>query len=403
MYTEEEEFDYNEYLNEDDDNNSRKPFLDKGVIIKILIIIGILLVLIFAVFLIKNKLVNKEEKPKEETPIDDNRVFNNNLAILQNAGIEYFFKDDHKPKEVGETVKVSVAELKENGYITDIFDYNGLVCGYTSSYVSMTRNKNDYLLEIYLSCEQQEDTVKYYYNLDYECLTCNGEEYEPDNSTDDATPDENVHDGTDSTLACSFGGWTTEYKADQSLERETRVLVKGYKEEITYGEYGIKSETPIESNDKIDVKVEAGTKQVSTLTDWVTTTTKPENKLGRKIETYTEKVPYTYKESHKEKYTVTQKSWDNNALYCETKGRLNVVCTYEKTVWETKTGYNTKTYYKYQDTIITTINTTYYSSRPKYINVVYTDYVLESELPSGYTKVPGSERIEYRYKDVCGK
>ena len=298
MYTEEEEFDYNEYLNEDDDNNSRKPFLDKGVIIKILIIIGILLVLIFAVFLIKNKLVNKEEKPKEETPVvenndDGNRVFNNNLAILQNAGIEYFFKDDHKPKEVGETVKVSVAELKENGYITDIFDYNGLVCGYTSSYVSMTRNKNDYLLEIYLSCTNQENKVSYYYDLDFNCLTCKGEDYNPsdDSNTETETKPDSDTESDNNTLVCSFGNWTTEYKADTNLERETRVLVKGYKDVITYGEWSQKSETPIQETDNLEVRVETGSRQVQEKNDWSSpSTSKPSSKSGREIKSYSEKV-----------------------------------------------------------------------------------------------------------------
>ena len=61
------------------------------------------------------------------------------------------------------------------------------------------------------------------------------------------------------------------------------------------------------------------------------------------------------------------------------------------------------TYYKYRDTISTTINKTYYQSRPIIKNILYTDYILESEMPAGYTKLANSEKIEYRYREKCSK
>ena len=121
------------------------------------------------------------------------------------------------------------------------------------------------------------------------------------------------------------------------------------------------------------------------------------------FKSYSEKVPYSYTDCQNVKYTVNKKTWDKNALSCVSKGIGNVTCTYQKKVCDTKTGYNTKIYYQYRDTVTKIVSSTYYSSREKIINTVYTDYMLESELPSGYTKLPGSERIEYRYKEICGK
>ena len=50
--------------------------------------------------------------------------------------------------------------------VSEIKDYDGGSCGYNTSDITMTRNKNDYMLEIHLLCSSMENSVVYYYDLE---------------------------------------------------------------------------------------------------------------------------------------------------------------------------------------------------------------------------------------------
>ena len=52
MYTEENEFDYNDYLDEEDNSSSKKPFIDFKFILKIIVIILLVILIIFLVLLL---------------------------------------------------------------------------------------------------------------------------------------------------------------------------------------------------------------------------------------------------------------------------------------------------------------------------------------------------------------
>lgn len=163
-------------------------------------------------------------------------------------------------------------------------------------------------MEIHLLCPSIENTVSYYYDLEYNCLNCNGEDYVPsdddsnDNNddtttddTDDTTTDDkdnnedkddNNNDKDDTTeLVCQdFGDWTTEYINDPSLDRESRVLVIGYKENISYGEWSTPSTIAITPTDTLEVKTEVRTETRTETSDWSQeSTTKPASKEGREI------------------------------------------------------------------------------------------------------------------------
>lgn len=55
MYTEEQEFDYNEYLNESEDSNNTKSPFNKSLIFKIVLVVLAIILIIFLVFKIKNR------------------------------------------------------------------------------------------------------------------------------------------------------------------------------------------------------------------------------------------------------------------------------------------------------------------------------------------------------------
>ncbi len=419
MYTEENEFDYDAYLDEveNDENGEgepRKPFSNKNLILKIILILLIVALLIFLFFSLKNNF--KKEDKKEENKVDSGLVFDSNIDILRETAIKYFFIDGNLPTEKGETKTINVKSLIDEKLITEVLDYDSKVCGYNTSYISMTKNSNDYMLEIYLNCPSNEEKRVYYYDLDFNCLTCNGENYisedeeEPADSNDNNDNSNNNSENNESTtvptvpVCQEFGEWTTEIKSDPNLEVESRVLVKGYKEEIVYGEWSPETTEVITGNDKLEVAVTNRDTEITTTTDWSKySTKKPKSKEGREIKTKSESEPYSTKSCSTETYTVNRTSWDNNALKCTTKGIGKVTCTYQKQVCDNVTKYKTVKYYKYRDTITETKNVTYYKSRTIDKKLIYTDYILESNMPDGYQKLDGSEITQYRYRTKCVK
>ena len=109
----------------------------------------------------------------------------------------------------------------------------------------------------------------------------------------------------------------------------------------------------------------------------------------------------------KSTYTKTVTGRDSKALKCvkDYNNFGKYICTYEETkkVCSTKTKYKTVTYYSYRDKVEKQQTVTYYQTRTVTSNPIYTDYILESEIPSGYTKVAGSELVQYRYRQKCIK
>lgn len=408
MYTEENEFDYNDYLNENENLNSNNNSFNKGIIIKAILVVLCIILVIFLVFKIKNNNTNKNNVNNTDNEV---LVFNNNVEIIKKAAEEYYFTSKNIPEEIGEEKVINLTRLKTENLITEIRDYNGLACGMNTSYASIVRNKNDYLLKIYLLCSNLENTVEYYYDLEGNCLTCNGEVYissdEDDNqdNIDDST--DNKEDGNNETiLVCGeFGAWTTEYIEDPTLERESRVVVIGYKDNYTYSDWSEPTKEILTATDNKEVKTEEKEEVITKTSDWVSgLSSKPEAKEGRKIESYTKKKTYTTYKTTTEKYTKNLTMRDPEADSCTTTGIGKVTCTYTKIVKTPVTKTKNVTYYKYQDTTTETVKTTYYQSRDIIKSETsYTDYILENEMPEGYQKLSGSETTQYRYREACTK
>ena len=91
----------------------------------------------------------------------------------------------------------------------------------------------------------------------------------------------------------------------------------------------------------------------------------------------------------------------------DSANKLVYVCGGGYTYTELKTGYSGgSTYYTYEQLNKTEV--TVYRSRTKEVKTTVleptvTGYILKTEVPEGYTIVPGSERTEYSYKlSSCG-
>ena len=419
MYTEENEFNYNDYLDDNLKENSRKPFFDFRFILKVILVILVIVLLVFIILKIRNN--NKYKEKESETKIDSALVFKDNMNHFRDAAKIYFFDDQHLPQEKNQSESVNITALRAEKLLTTVLDENGQACGYNTSKAVLTKNYQDYTMKVNLECLSSRDEAVYYYDLEGNCLNCNGESYTPvvepvvEEKKEDVAIEEPkevtpapVEPETPQVKVCQdFSDWTTEYRADNTLEVETRTLVKGFKQEKVYGDWSTPTTTAIVANDKLEVRSYQTNETVTSKTAWSSeSTSKPSSKAGREISSRSVKKSSVKKScTGGGTYTKTLTKWDNNAISCKSSGIGKVVCTYKsKKTCTSKKVYHTTTYYKYRDTITSNVVKTYYQSRNIMLSdPIYTDYILENEMPEGYQKVNGSEMVQYRYREKCGK
>ena len=126
-------------------NNKKNGFsLIKMILVCLLIAFFIFLVMLL-VARVKKSSCNCDDKN------NSNSVFNNNMVYLQQVGSD-FFTQDRLPKEIGETVKITLAELLDKNYALKITDKDGKTCNEYDSYVSVTKTEKGYEMKTFLSC-----------------------------------------------------------------------------------------------------------------------------------------------------------------------------------------------------------------------------------------------------------
>ena len=113
------------------------------------------LLIAFCVFLVM-LLIAKAKKTGCNDTNNSNSVFNNNMMYLQQVGTD-FFTDDRLPSQLGETIKISLAELYEKKYALDITDKDGKSCSKEDSYVSVTKTERGYEMKTFLVCGTDSD------------------------------------------------------------------------------------------------------------------------------------------------------------------------------------------------------------------------------------------------------
>ena len=346
MYTEENDFDYNDYIDDIEETNSNKsnrPFLDWKFILKVILIIVLVCLIIFLVYKIKNKNLEKG-KIKEDTEIkSDGLAINDNLNLVRDAAYSYFFEKNNLPLNVGDSKTITIKELVGENFLISIKDKNGIECGYNTSNATITKNANDYELKVTLNCLNDNLEKTFYYDLEGKCLTCNGESYtssveeikpadESKSEEESQTPSEKEKDDT-TRYVCdnTYSEWTTTRRTGTNLEEDTRVLVKGYKTETTYGEWSAPTTNEILGSGNLEVQSFNETTENIIETCSGESTTKPASKEGRiitsrKVTESTNKKVCTGGET----YTKTLTKWDNTAIKCVSYGIGNVVCLHSK-------------------------------------------------------------------------
>ena len=82
-------------------------------------------------------------------------VFRNNMSAMQDSAKSYF-TNERLPQKEGESVKLTLKEMLDMNLLLPFVDKNGKQCSMTDSYVTITREKTEYILKVNLSCSDQE-------------------------------------------------------------------------------------------------------------------------------------------------------------------------------------------------------------------------------------------------------
>ena len=143
----------------------------------LLISIAIALIAMVGVVLVLNKVDTKNVVTSDEnstveelTKKDDNTssttcegfvkevVFNDNIRTIKEAAISYF-TNERLPQKVGESVTMTLKQMKGEKLVRTVLDASGKKCSEDESYVEVTKEKNEYVMKILLSCSNMEDYI----------------------------------------------------------------------------------------------------------------------------------------------------------------------------------------------------------------------------------------------------
>ena len=85
-------------------------------------------------------------------------VFNDNIRNIKEAAISYF-TNARLPKELNETKKITLREMKDKKLVLNVRDASANTCDGNKSYVEVTKGVNEYVMKILLSCSDIEDHI----------------------------------------------------------------------------------------------------------------------------------------------------------------------------------------------------------------------------------------------------
>jgi len=88
-----------------------------------------------------------------------NKIYPENLQTMKIVGKNYFTKNN-LPKEVGETIELTLWDMLQQKRVIDFVDKNGNSCDMHSSYVSATKTLDgEYALRVQLNCGEETEYI----------------------------------------------------------------------------------------------------------------------------------------------------------------------------------------------------------------------------------------------------
>ena len=107
------------------------------------------------------KLSDDDSDEDEDTTCDGYNkevVFNENLKTIKEAAISYF-TNERLPQTTGESVTITLKDMKSSKLVRNILDASGKSCNSKESYVEVTKDDNEYIMKVFLSCSNMEDYI----------------------------------------------------------------------------------------------------------------------------------------------------------------------------------------------------------------------------------------------------
>lgn len=86
------------------------------------------------------------------------QVYTNNIERLKIAGKDYFTVA-RLPKEIGDSVQITLEEMLEMKLILPVYDSNNKLCNTSKSYIKVTKLDDEYEMKIKLDCDDYSDYV----------------------------------------------------------------------------------------------------------------------------------------------------------------------------------------------------------------------------------------------------
>ena len=87
-----------------------------------------------------------------------NSAFGENVDKMKNAAMSYY-TNERLPKTENETVKMTLKEMLDKKLLVPFVDSKGKSCDTEHSYVEVTKQGTEYIMKIYLSCDDQSDYI----------------------------------------------------------------------------------------------------------------------------------------------------------------------------------------------------------------------------------------------------
>lgn len=149
------------------------------------LLIKVIIIFIFALIIIwiVSKIVGKKE------PSD---AFKSNLDNMEKVSLEYF-KTIDLPEENGKSIKITLGEMIEKKLIVSDNKESNNSCDKEKSYAKITRDKDNYIVDVTLKCGKEEDTKTSKFSFK-DCRNCNTttDNQSADNSQNATNDNQNV-------------------------------------------------------------------------------------------------------------------------------------------------------------------------------------------------------------------
>lgn len=188
-------------------------------------------------------------------------VFNDNIKNIKDAAINYF-TNARLPKELNESKKITLREMKEKKLVLNVRDASANTCDGNKSYVEVTKGNNEYIMKILLSCSDIEDHIIVHLGCYDYC--------DKDVCEKEVEPEKVYEYEYKKTTSCtmsdwsSWGAWKTVREKTSNLKKED-TKVETVNKNTTYKYDAVASKTSYNCN-KYSGYTLSGTKCVKTET-----------------------------------------------------------------------------------------------------------------------------------------